>query len=177
MVVESGIEKNKNLVAISLTNELLLAREKPVFLCVGSDKVVGDCLGVLVGELLKTKYKINGFIYGDLDNSVNAKNLKETIKKIKNNHPKSPIVLIDAILGEVDEVGQIKFYKSGAIPGGEFNSGTMVGDYSILAVVNAKGMDSLNFIKSVRLKTVVGMAEFVAESIFRAYKFAQNLVI
>ena len=151
MIVESGIDKNKNLMAISITNELLTLGEKPVFLCVGSDKVIGDSLGVLVGELLKTKYKINGYIYGDLDCPVTAKNLKKTIVEIKNNHPKSAIILIDSMLGDISEVGQIKFYKSGAIPGGEFNKGILIGDYSILAVVNVKGIDSLNFINSVKL--------------------------
>ena len=176
MIVESGYDKNKNLVAISLVNELLLSNEKPVFLCVGSDKVVGDCLGVFVGELLKKKYKINGFIYGDFNVNINANNLKEIVQEIKKKHPNSPIVLVDAILGDIEEVGQVKFYRSGAIPGGEFNKGELVGDYSILAVVGAKGINALNFVKSVRLNLVVNLAEFIAESISRAYKFAQNLI-
>lgn len=177
MVVDSKYDKNKNLVAISLVNELLLRKEKPVFLCVGTEKIIADSMGAMVGEILKKKYKINGYVYGDFENNITARNLKNTVEKIKSTHPYSPIVLIDGILGDSDEVGQIKFYPYGAIPGGEFNEGVLVGDFSILAVVDTKGIAGLNLLNSVRLSSIVNMAEFVAESIFRAYKFSQNLIL
>ena len=176
MIVNTKYDKNKNLVAISLVNELLLRKEKPVFLCVGTEKVIGDSVGALVGEILKKKYKINGYIYGDFDDNVTAKNLNNTILKIKNAHPYSPIVLVDGILGESHEVGQVKFYPQGAIPSGQFNDGVLVGDYSILAVVDTKGIDGLTLLSSVKLGTIITMAEFIAESISRAYKFSQNLI-
>lgn len=176
MIVNPKYEKNKNLIAISLINELLLNNKKPVFLCVGTDKVIGDSLGALTGELLQKKYKINGYVYGDLDYNINANNLEETIKHIKDIHPNSPIVLIDGILGDIDEVGQIKFYPQGAYAKGQFHKGVYVGDFSILAVVNAKGIDSLNSLKSVTLKTVISQAEFIAKSIAQAYKFSLNLI-
>ncbi len=177
MIVETKYEKNKNLLAVELVTQLINKRSKPVFLCVGTDKVVGDSLGALVGEILKYKYQINGYIYGTLDHNITANNLAETIKEIKAIHPDSPIVLIDGILGQLDEVGQVKYYPSGAYPSGEYGAGYYVGDYSILAVVNCKGMDSLTFVKSVRLKTIITMAEFIADSINRAYKFSQNLIL
>lgn len=177
MIVETKYEKNKNLLAVGLAGELLSKQNKPVFLCVGTDKVVGDSLGALVGEMLKNKYQINGYIYGTLDRNVTAVNLAETIKEIKQSHPYSPIVLIDGVLGPLDEVGQVKYYPSGAYPSGEYGTGYYVGDYSILAVVNCKGMDSLTFVKSVRLKTIITMAEFIADSINRAYRFSQNLIL
>lgn len=176
MIVDAKYEKNKNLLAISLVNKLLNCREKPVFLCVGTDKIVGDSIGAIVGELLKSKYKIDAHIYGNLDKNITASNIEMTVNKIKNIHPYSPIILVDGILGELEEVGQIKFYPHGAIPSGQFNRGVFVGDYSILAVVDTKGVDTLNFLKSVKLKTVYEMALFIAESIVRAYKFSQNLV-
>ena len=176
MIVDAKYDKNKNLVAMSLVNELLTKEEKPVFLCVGTEKVVCDSVGVVVGEILKTKYKINGYVYGDFDNNVTAKNLLETVKNIKIQHPNSPIVLIDGILGENHEIGQVKFYPYGAIPSGVFHKGCLIGDYSILAVVDNKGIDGLSLLSSVKLGVVIRMAEFIAESIVRAYKFAQNLI-
>lgn len=176
MIANINYENNKNMMAISLANTLLKENKKPVFLCVGTDKIIGDSVGAITGELLKTKYKLNGYIYGDLSNSINANNLENNIEKVKALHPNSPIVLIDSILGELDEVGQIKYYPNGAYAKGEFHKGVFVGDYSILAVVNTKGIDGLSFIKSVKLKTVIEQAEFIAESIYRAYKFSQNLI-
>jgi len=176
MIVNTKYEKNKNLIAISLINELFKKHEKPVFLCVGSDKVLGDSVGALTGEILKTKHKINAYIYGDLDYNINANNIEKTILHIKKIHPYSPIVLIDGILGDMDEVGQIKFYPNGAFASGEFHKGVFVGDYSILAVVDVKGIDSLSFLKSVKLKTVLTQAEFIADSIAQAYIYSQNLL-
>ena len=176
MIVETKYDKNKNIMAMSLVNELLQSEYKPVFLCVGTEKVIGDCVGVLVGEILTNKYKINGFIYGNFNENITAKNLNETIVKIKKLHPYSPIVVIDGILGELSEVGQVKFYPYGSIPASQFNKGQLVGDYSILAVVDAKGIDSLTMLKSVKLSTILNMAEFISDSIARAYKFSQNLI-
>lgn len=175
MIVNTKYEKNKNLVAISLVNELLKNNKKPVFLCVGSDKVLGDSVGALTGELLKNKHKINGYIYGDLEYNITATNLNKTIDHIRKMHPNSPIILIDGILGDLDEVGQVKFYPKGAYASGEYHKGVFVGDYSILAVVETKGIDSLTFLRSVKLKTIIKQAEFIADSIVRAFRYAQNL--
>ena len=177
MIVATDYDKNKNIMAISLVNALLEYHEKPVFLCVGSDKVIGDSVGVLVGELLSKKYQINGYVYGNLDNCVTARNLDNTIYEIKKTHPYSPIVVVDGVLGETHEIGSVKYYPYPSIPGGVYNKGTLVGDYSILGVVDVKGIDSLSLIKSVKLTNVIKMAEFIAESIVRAYKFSQNLIV
>ena len=37
---------------------------KPVILCIGTDKVPGDSLGPVVGDLLIMKYNIDAFVYG-----------------------------------------------------------------------------------------------------------------
>jgi len=78
MIVNTKYEKNKNLIAISLINELFKKHEKPVFLCVGSDKVLGDSVGALTGEILKTKHKIK---YIDWESSTGIK--VDMIKKKK----------------------------------------------------------------------------------------------
>jgi len=176
MIVNPKYDKNQNLVAISLVNEILPSKYKPVFLCVGTDRVVCDSLGAITGELLKNKYNINAYIYGDLDFNINAENLEKTIGHIKKIHPNSPIVLIDAILGNLDEVGFVKYYPQGAYAKGEFHKGVYVGDYSILAVVGAKGIDGLNILKNVKLKNIVLQAEFIAGSINIAYKYSQHLI-
>lgn len=176
MIVNPKYDKNQNLVAISLVNEILPSKNKPVFLCVGTDKVVCDSLGAITGELLRNKYKINAYIYGDLDFNINAKNLEKTINHIKNIHPNSPIILIDGVLGDLDEIGLIKYYSQGAYAMGEFHKGVYVGDYSILAVVGAKGIDGLTVLKSTKLKNILLQAEFIASSINKAYKYSQNLI-
>jgi len=175
MIVSCEYEKNKNVMAISLANVLLKHREKPVFLCVGTSKVVADAVGAIVGELLINKYNINAHVYGSLDSNVSATNLENTISHIKSAHPHSPIVLIDAILGDLHELGQVKFYERGAYAKGAFQKGVYVGDYSILGVVDVKGISALNLIKNEKLNGVVKISKFIAESVNRAFVFCNNL--
>lgn len=175
MIVNSDVEKNKQRLALELGSFMLKSKEKPVFLCVGSDKVVGDLVGVLVGELLTHKYHINGYVYGNLDYAITNKNLQIVTDYIKQNYPQNPVIVVDGICGEMHEVGYVKYYEYGCIAGGEFNNGIKLGDYSILGVVDVKGIDGLNFLKSVKLKTITKLAEFIADSVSLAYKFCGAL--
>lgn len=176
MVLNCDVEKNKLRLAIELSSFLLKSKEKPIFLCVGTDKVVGDLVGVIVGELLSKKYHPNAYVYGNLDYAVTNKNIPIVVEYLKQNYPQNPVIVIDGICGETHELKHIKAYEHGCVPGGEFGFGVPVGDYSILGVVDVKGIDKLGFLKSVKLKTVVGIAEFIAESINMAYKFCGTLV-
>lgn len=175
MMLNTKKSESKQQLAFSLASFLMGKRETPVFLCVGSDKVVGDLLGVIVGEILLKKHHIKAPVFGSVDYSVNGKNLQIVVEYIRKNYA-GPIVVIDGILGGLDEIGYVKYYPNGTIPGGEFGKGKYVGDFSILGVVEASGVDALTFLKSVRLKTIVEVADFIADSINMAYKFGLNLL-
>ena len=54
---------------------------QPIVLCIGSDRVTGDCLGPIVGQML-TERKANAYVYGTLDRPVTALNLKDAIAHI-----------------------------------------------------------------------------------------------
>lgn len=176
MMLNTNNPNLKKELAFSLASFLMGKKGKPVFLCVGSDKVVGDLLGVVVGEILQKKYHIDAHVFGSLEYSVNARNLPIVVDYIRKNY-NSPIIVVDGILGELNEVGFVKYYPSGTIPGGEFGKGQYVGDYSILGVVDTSGVDALTFLKSVRLKTIIDVANFIADSINLAYKFGLNLIV
>ena len=49
--------------------------KKPLFICVGSDLMLGDSLGPLVGTLLK-KNKVSSYIYGTLNYPITAKEIE-----------------------------------------------------------------------------------------------------
>ena len=67
-----------------------------VFICIGSDRSTGDALGPLIGEKIKFLSKNNIFVYGTLEETVHAGNLKETVKTIKSKHKRPFIIAIDA---------------------------------------------------------------------------------
>jgi len=142
----------------------LKGKEKPIFLCVGSDKFVCDSLAPIVAETLKNEFDIGAYVYGGLEYNINASNLTEAINYIETIHYNSPIVLIDATLDE--NVGMIKF-EEGCFAGlGRCLPIRRVGTISILGVVGRKGK---NFnLNSTRLKYVLQMARAISTACFLA---------
>lgn len=131
---------------------------KPVFLCVGSDKFVCDSLAPIVAETLRQEFNIDAYVYGGLDYNINANNLMESVCYVETVHPHSPIVLIDATLG--DEVGKVSLNDGSFAGFGRSLPIKKIGTLSILGVVARKGKDfNLN---STRLKVVLDMARFIS---------------
>lgn len=149
----------------------LNGKEKPVFLCVGSDKFICDSLAPIVGEFLTKKYNINAYVYGGLDYNINASNLNLAINYIETEHPRSQIILIDATLG--DNVGKV-IVSNGSFAGlGKILPIRKYGDFSILGVVGNKGR---NFeLNSTRLNLVVKLSKFIAKGIALATYVEKSL--
>ena len=138
--------------------------ERPVFLCVGTDKLVVDSLAPIVGELLTKKYNIYAYVYGGLDYNINAENLSSALNYIEVEHPTSQIILIDATLGE--NVGKV-LITEGCFAGlGRVLPIRKIGNFSILGVVERKGKSFL--LNTTRLKVVVDLAKFIAKGIAMA---------
>lgn len=81
-----------------------------LFLCVGSDKIIGDCYGPLVGQKLKEGFKNtyqNIQVYGTLDEPISAINLENIVNKIYKNYSNPCIIAIDSALGAQDNIGKI----------------------------------------------------------------------
>lgn len=138
----------------------LRGKEMPVFLCVGSDKFVCDCLAPIVAEMLTKKYNIPAYVYGGLDYNINATNLTQAKNYIETMHSKNPIVLIDATLGE--NVGKVILSSGGYAGMGKILPLKKVGDLSILGVVGKTYNFDLN---STKLGTILNEAKFIARSV------------
>ena len=61
-------------VKICKTLAKILGKKLPVIVCIGTDAVVGDCLGPLVGSLLKERLKGKTYVFGTVESPVTAKN-------------------------------------------------------------------------------------------------------
>lgn len=157
--------------ALKLANIQLNSRVPIVYLCIGSDKIVGDMLGVIVGERLKRQSLTNGYVYGELCSPVTQKNLKQTINMIKQKHPFSKIVVVDSVLGCEEEIGTIKTTNTGVYAGGQFGDGVYIGNYSILGVVGTKGINAMSFLASVKIGLVKNMSDIIIEAFALAEKF------
>lgn len=71
-----------------------------VFLCIGTDRVTGDCLGPFVGQKLSSYSGTVFSVYGTLFQPVHALNLTDIYQHIQTHHPNALIIAIDASLGE-----------------------------------------------------------------------------
>lgn len=94
--------------------------EEVVFLCVGTDKNILDCLGPLVGTMVKEKAP-DTCLYGTLDDPLHARNLVPALREIRARHPGAFMVAIDASLGRADEVGLISIKEGSLFPGKALN--------------------------------------------------------
>ncbi|MBO5714096.1 MAG: spore protease YyaC [Clostridia bacterium] len=146
----------------------IIPKEKPTLaICIGSDLVLGDSLGPLVGTILKKK-NANVFVYGTLNNPVTAKDVETVRTNVKNMHPNTISIAIDASIGDVDDVGIIKVINKGLKPGLGVNKKLgIIGDVSIIGIVASKSIQNYNLYNLTRLNLVYKMAEQIAEGILQ----------
>lgn len=165
-------EKNtvKNL-ALNISNLHLKNKFPLVVMCIGSDKIVGDMLGVIVGERLSKLNLNNIYVYGGLDRPITQRNIKQTYDLIKRRHPLSKVVVVDSVLGECEEVGSVKTFQNGVHAGGQFGEGTFVGDYSVLGVVCPRGINALSFLSSVRVSVIKKLSDVIVDGFVLADKY------
>ena len=138
---------------------------KPIIICIGSDLVLGDSLGPLVGTLLKQK-EVSPFVYGTLNYPITAKEVEYATTYLKQLHPNSISIAIDAAVGDEDDVSLIKIADTGIYPGLGVNKKLgKIGDLSIVGVVAKKSTQNYNLYNLTRLNLVYKMADTIAMGI------------
>lgn len=137
-----------------------------VFLCIGSDRVTGDCLGPYIGYRL-SQYHIPGvFIYGTLQNPVHAVNLSSILSRINHLHPQALIIAIDSSLGEKKHLGYVTIGNGSLYPGAAVQKDLPpVGDIFITGVVNISGILEYLTLQTTRLATVISLADIITQGI------------
>ncbi len=136
----------------------------PVVVCVGSDLVIGDSLGPIVGSMLKYKTQgLNLFIYGTLTSPVTAKEIKYVRRFLKETHADSQIITVDAAVGEKGDVGLIRLLDKPLSPGvGAGKNLGEIGDVSVMGVVAEKSLANYGLLNTTRLNLVYAMAEIIS---------------
>lgn len=137
----------------------------PVLLCIGSDRATGDCLGPLVGHMLR-KHQGDFAIYGSLSSPVHAQNLTDTITSIYDTFKSPYIIALDASLGIRQHVDYVTLGIGNLYPGIGVNKALpKVGDAYITGIVNVLGGNSHIILQTTHLKRVIALAEFIANGI------------
>ena len=148
--------------------------QEPVFLCIGSDRATGDSLGPLIGHKLAQLRYFRPPVYGTLEHPVHAKNLEETINKIKKAHPRAFLIAIDASLGNSEHIGYVSL-KSGSLRPGAGVSKQLpaVGEISITGIVNVSGIMDQCLLQTTRLRQVMQLADCICMGL--RYTFPSSL--
>ena len=139
----------------------------PVILCIGSDLSVGDSLGPVTGTKLKQSLAgLNCYVYGTLAKPITAHEVKYMNEFLKCTHPDSPIIAIDAAVGNAGDIGLIKVAKRGLRPGSGANKKlNKVGDVSIMGIIAEQSVFNYSLFSATRLNVIYKMSEIIAEGV------------
>ena len=162
-----------------LMREYAISNRSIIFLCIGSDRATGDCLGPIIGyKLSKYKKTRNYYVYGTLDEPVHAKNLKDTIEMIYQSHEDAFIIAIDASLGKSNHIGYITLGKGPLKPGAGVDKDLpAVGDIFITGIVNFSGMLDHMLLQTTRLNVVMSLADQICLAINYCIYDLKGLII
>ncbi len=137
-----------------------------VFLCIGSDRATGDCLGPILGYKLSRFHFPNSIIYGTLDRPVHAKNLGDIITEIHSKILRPFIIAIDASLGKMSHIGFYTLSVGPLKPGAGVNKTLpAVGDITITGIVNISGFLDQMLLQTTRLNVVMRLADRISDGI------------
>lgn len=140
-----------------------------VFVCIGTDRATGDCLGPLVGTRLRSLNSSMN-VYGTLKDPAHATNLVQVMELIRCSHRHPLIVAVDACLGSSDRVGFINIKKGSLKPGTALKKTLPeIGDFYISGVVNVGGFLEHMVLQNTRLYLVYQMADTIARGLYMAY--------
>ena len=148
--------------------------DKIIFLCIGTDRITGDCLGPLVGSNLKELFindpKIE--VIGNIEEPIHLGNIKNEIKKIKKNSGENLIISIDSALARKNNIGEIYIQEKPLAIGKGLNksSNIKVGNISIKGVVEQNyNCKKYNFmaLQNVPLGRVIKMVDEITLGIYR----------
>ncbi len=155
--------------AISSSLSRLYKTPYPVIVCVGSDLVIGDSLGPYVGTEISKKLN-NVYVYGTLASPITAKETNAIYNNVKKIHPKSPILVIDAAIGDSDDVGLIKITDRGIKPGLGVNKDLeLIGDVSIIGIVADKKNSIASLYHQTRFSLVYGLSQAIIKGIINYF--------
>ena len=153
-------------IVLALNQLLKNTQYPPVILCIGSDLAIGDSLGPICGTLINERKTSDIFVYGTLQKTVTAKEIRYMNSFLRETHPQNPIIAIDAAVGDAGDIGLIKVSNTGIRPGSGANKKLeKIGDAGIMGIVAEKSVFNYSLLNLTRLNLVWKMADIIADAI------------
>lgn len=137
--------------------------KKFIICCIGTDAVIGDCLGPMIGSRLKENIGGKSYIFGSVEAPIIAKDIKSLSEVLSLCFVNTPILAIDAAFGVAGELGCVKFCETPLKPGLGVNKDLpLIGTHSLIGILAKKGDDFLN---SVRFSSVLPFVDKICRAI------------
>lgn len=142
-----------------------------IFLCIGTDRITGDCFGPLVGQQLEDKWKKNNRIkvYGTLENPILYTNVQQYVENIKNKCKNPYWILIDAGLSTSIDIGKVEVKENGIYLGSSIGKKNIyLGNTSIIGITGKKQKsleENFQVLQCTSLYSVMQMAEMTSNGI------------
>lgn len=170
--IDTGLPDAPELIADAIRKSLRKIDKKYkeiVFLCIGSDRMTGDCLGPLTGQLLRARLSSESLIYGTLNSTVHACNLGKTMTRIQILHPDALVLAVDASLGSKKHLGCAAIASGALFPGaGVHKKLPPVGDLHVTGIVNTSDFQDYLALQTTRLAMVIALSDVIAQGILLA---------
>ena len=150
----------------TILNEARSEQREAVYLCIGSDRYIGESLGPLTGSLIMEKAGIPR-VYGPLEEPIHAFNLKPALKDIHKTYHNPLIICVDASLGTKEQVGDVLFVDAPLMPGKALERMLPeTGEYHFQGIVNyLDPLPTSQFLNDTRLHTVMKLSRLIAQVI------------
>jgi len=147
--------------------------QEPLFLCIGSDRHLLDCLGPLTGTMLQAT--VPGItVIGTLDAPLHARNMVPTLDGLTPHHMGRPVIAVDASVGDPVEIGLLQL-RAGSVAPGKALAKILpaVGDYALTGVVEIRANRSGVRNKQAGLGLVYNMAQVLSQAVaeFHLFKY------
>lgn len=142
------------------------------FLCLGTDRVIGDSLGPIIGTKLKEYIKQNNIedinIIGSLEEPLNSLNYNK-VKDIKGYK-----ILIDSAISNEYKIGSIIIEKNSKILKQIINEDKMINSDIVIKYIISEDLKNknLNFIKlqNIKLSYIYKAANDISKSLINVIK-------
>lgn len=148
--------------------EKIQNKKNIIICCIGTDRVIGDCIGPITGSLLKNKINSEN-VYGDLDENLTFKNMNRKINEINLKFKNPYIIAVDAALADEQHIGKIFVEDGGIFIGKGLNKRKkIVGNIGIKVVVGKDYKDNdLNFrtLQNVSLNQIIYLSKIISDGI------------
>ncbi len=157
---------------IQLTEQYFISRpDTPVFLlCIGSDRVLGDTLGPIIGYKLEKMLSYPFQVFGTLSRPVHAINLRPTLLQLSTLYHSPLTIAIDASIGRKESVGCITLSNRAIRPGtGVAKTLPQIGQVSITGIVSEDCFDVSSRLQNIRLGFIMELADCICNGI-KAYQ-------